>query len=143
MYTIIISNIGTMFSGSLELAQTCFGIYVGYSKADAGIASGETVTLMCDDYIIEEYNPPAPPHYHAMNGSCGCMPDSNETYDSVEAAVEWLLYLFEESVSEAEYEELASDLRECGYHSFADPCESGAQYAQVTECTDDYEDCDY
>lgn len=70
-------------------------------------------------------------HYHAMNGSIGCLPDNNEIHFSKESAVEGLFALFD-------YERgMKSALYKTGYFAFPNPQESGAEYAEVFCCHDE------
>lgn len=57
-FQVVVGNLGTVFSGNdEESAHECFGEYCGLSSDDYGRCGGETVTLMCDGVIWEEFNP--------------------------------------------------------------------------------------
>ena len=58
---------------------------------------------------------PRSKHYHAMNGSIGCLPDHNEVHHTKQAAIDSLVSLFEGERG------LATDLRYTGSHYFDDP----------------------
>ncbi len=58
-YQVIVGNIGTVYSGKdYTEAKATYAHYVEQSKAPFGRASGEQVTLLEDDEIKAEYNPP-------------------------------------------------------------------------------------
>lgn len=55
-YTVIVGNVGTVYDGTdAAVAQTKFHTYIEASKSDVGRASGESVTLMRDGEIVDEY----------------------------------------------------------------------------------------
>lgn len=70
-------------------------------------------------------------HWHAMNGSSGCMPDNNEVHTSKASAVRSLCDLF--------YNErgLYTALMTSGLFHFPNPREVGAEIAEVCRCTED------
>ena len=69
-------------------------------------------------------------HYHAMNGTSGCIPDNNEVHSSRQSAIDSLCFLFDSSRG------LRTDLIKYGYHSFPDSRSAGADYAEVSLCHD-------
>lgn len=70
-------------------------------------------------------------HWHAMNGSSGCMPDSNTVHSSKESAIESIKDLF--GTDGAKFH-MAAWLRTTGIYYFSNPREAGADYAEVSEC---------
>lgn len=55
MYTVIVGNIGTVYSGyDYELAKSSYDDYVAEAKRPYGRAAGESVVLCLDDEPIEE-----------------------------------------------------------------------------------------
>lgn len=72
-------------------------------------------------------------HYHAMNGSSGCMPDNNEVFTSKEAAARFLCDMFDNERG------LYTALKNSGTYYFKNPCEAGAEYAEISACYED--DC--
>mgnify|MGYP001497716173 CR=1 FL=1 len=55
-YSVIVGNIGTVYSGTnLRNARFHAREYVDQSKRGYGRASGESVTVMQDDEILDEY----------------------------------------------------------------------------------------
>ena len=55
-YLLIVGNIGTVYRGTNGFeAMKQYGQYVALSKAPHGRASGENVTLFCDDEIKREF----------------------------------------------------------------------------------------
>lgn len=134
-YEVICGNVGIVYFGYDETqARTDYANYVEASKIGYGVAGNEQVSLMCNGEPVEEY---APCHYHAMNGSSGCMPDNNEVHTSKADAVSSLCSLFEDSISAEELEELRTDLQSSGLHYFSDAAEAGASYAEISECTEE------
>lgn len=69
-------------------------------------------------------------HYHAMNGTSGCMPDNNEVHTSKREAIRSLVSLFDSQYG------LFTRLTKTGIFYFAEPSSAGADYAQVCECHD-------
>lgn len=58
MWEVIVGNIGSVYLGrDVDQARKTFREYVRISKEDIGLTGHEEVTLMCDNEIIEEYNP--------------------------------------------------------------------------------------
>ena len=58
MYQVVVGNLGTVYDGAdAETAYECFGEYCGLSEGKYGRCSGETVTLMCEGEIAEEFTP--------------------------------------------------------------------------------------
>lgn len=54
-YTVFVSNIGQVHDSVYERdAQQVFNAYVVQSRETHGRASGETVTMLCDDQIVCE-----------------------------------------------------------------------------------------
>lgn len=72
-------------------------------------------------------------HWHAMNGSLGCMPDSNDICHSKKEAIKVLWDRFDNILG------MASELRRDGNYYFKDPASAGADYCQIIECYE--EDC--
>ncbi len=72
-------------------------------------------------------------HWHAMNGSSGCMPDSNVVCSSEEDAIESLCNIFSD-LDIKEIDEMRASLGDGITYHFVDPCEAGADYCYVTEC---------
>lgn len=55
-YHVVVGNLGTVYSGcSGGRARELYDAYVTDSKAGIGRASGEPVTLFCDEAITQEY----------------------------------------------------------------------------------------
>lgn len=131
-YEVICGNIGTVHEGygQGKDARAVYERYVEASKMGFGRAGNEPVSLMCNGEPLEEY---APVHYHAMNGSGGCLPDNNEVHASKADAISSLCSLFEDSISAEELEELRTDLQSTGLHYFAD---AAASYAEISECSE-------
>lgn len=71
------------------------------------------------------------PHYHAMNGSVGCLPDNNEVHTSKKAACQSLASLFDET--KGLYSQLMK--YEIYYSSDENPL-LGADYCEVVKCHD-------
>lgn len=69
-------------------------------------------------------------HWHAMNGSVGCLPDNNEVHTSKRNAIDSLCGLFDGERG------LRTGLRDSGIFYFSDPGMAGADYAEVTPCSD-------
>lgn len=73
-------------------------------------------------------------HYVYGSGSFGCLYDNGPNFsESENDAIEDLTSLFEDSLSEEEYEEMRENLRNFGIHHFQIPSEAGADYAEVKE----------
>ena len=75
-----------------------------------------------------------PKHYIAMNGSRGCLPDSNSVHNTAMDARGYLDDIFCGDLSEGECEQMHSNLIKYGIHYFSDPNETGADYCQVLAC---------
>lgn len=54
-YEVIVGNVGNMPYTSKKLAYDCFNSYVTISKSNTTRAAGESVTLLKNGEIIEEY----------------------------------------------------------------------------------------
>lgn len=134
-YEVICGNIGTVHEGCGQGkdARAVYERYVEASKIGFGRAGNEPVSLMCDGEPEEEYTPI---HFHALNGSSGCLPDNNEVHTSKADAVSSLCSLFEDSISAEELNKLRTDLQSTGLHYFADAAEAGASYAEISECSE-------
>lgn len=78
-------------------------------------------------------------HYIYGSGSFGCLYDSGPNYAAtVEDAIEGILGIFDDCISEAEESELRAGLADGNSsHHFHDPSEAGADYCEVSAC-----DCD-
>lgn len=72
-------------------------------------------------------------HYHAMNGSSGCLPDSNVVFTSKRAAIDYLAWMFDNVPTRG----MKTDLLCTGSYYFANPAEAGAEYCEVVRCDDD------
>jgi hypothetical protein len=70
-------------------------------------------------------------HWHLINGSSGCLPDSNEVYNTKESAIESAITLFSD-VEEA----FITDIRRFHYHQFKDYQSAGADYVEIVKCYD-------
>ena len=58
-YQVIVGNLGTVLeTNSKVFAWRAYGEYIGISQSEGMRATGEDVTLMCDDEIIAEYAAP-------------------------------------------------------------------------------------
>ena len=77
-------------------------------------------------------------HFHAANGSYGCLFDTNDTHDTEESAISSLIDLFGDSIGEEEESRMLQNLQECGTYHFDSPSESGADYCTVFECAESY-----
>lgn len=55
MWEVIVGNVGTVYSGSEDLARVAYAQYVEYSEAPTGRCSGEAVTLMHDGEPVQEF----------------------------------------------------------------------------------------
>jgi len=53
--------------------------------------------------------------------------------ESLNEAVESLISVFSDSISEEEISLMRENLTNNGWHSFKDPLEAGAEYAQISE----------
>lgn len=138
-YEVTCDNVGTVYNGFDETqARNEYTAYVALSKQPTGTASNEDVTLFENGEPIEEYNAPKT-HYHAMNGSSGCMPDNNVPCETEQAAIDFLCNLFEDCVFPEELTTMREELTQNGIYHFNSPEEAGADYAEVTEC--DEADC--
>ena len=65
-------------------------------------------------------------HYHYMNGSAGCMPDSSDVYTRKRDAIAWAEQLFGDSICDRCLREMSKDLRARGgnvIHYFDRDCE--------------------
>ena len=57
-FQVVVGNLGTVYDGhDEETAYESFGEYCGLSSDDYGRCGGETVTLMCDGEVVEEFDP--------------------------------------------------------------------------------------
>ena len=55
-YEVIVGNVGRVWEGTnVRDARFCARQYVDYSKRNTGRAAGESVVLMKDGEILEEY----------------------------------------------------------------------------------------
>lgn len=55
-YQVIVGNVGIVYSGShYDKAMHAFTVYQHQSESEVGRASGENITLMCNDEIEREY----------------------------------------------------------------------------------------
>ena len=54
-YIVSVGNIGNMDYTNKRLAIDCFKTYVSLSKKGITRAAGESVVMMCNDVIIDEY----------------------------------------------------------------------------------------
>lgn len=83
-------------------------------------------------------------HYHYMNGSSGCIPDSSDVYTRKRDAVEWAEQLFGDSICNRCFRAMSKDLRARGgytIHYFDRDCEretydggrcyAGADYVSI------------
>ncbi len=52
---------------------------------------------------------------------------------TMEDAIEGILCVFSDCISDSEEMELRDNLKNSGYHSFNNPGEAGAQYAEISE----------
>jgi hypothetical protein len=132
-YTLVVSNVGMVSeTDELSYAQHDFKHYVGLSRRRGyyGRCYGESVTLFENGEPIKEYSPiqKSTKHYHAMNGSFGCMPDNNEIHTSKKSAIESICGLFDNPRG------MKSALLRTGIFYFADAAEAGAAYAEVVLC---------
>ena len=69
-------------------------------------------------------------HWHAMNGSTGCLPDNNEIHRNKMDAVKSLVDLFSDTNERGLYTSLVNDEI---YH-FRNPKSAGADYCEVSKC---------
>lgn len=71
-------------------------------------------------------------HYIAMNGSIGCIPDNVEVYDTLEDAVDGILYLFWDWDTHELRDEFERELKENRIFYF--PSSGyGADYCEIVE----------
>lgn len=72
-------------------------------------------------------------HYHAMNGSIGCLPDNNEVFTNRDEAISYLVSLFYNVSHDGMY----TSLKGYGLHYFDNSHDAGAEYCEVSRpCTD-------
>lgn len=74
-----------------------------------------------------------PDHWILMNGSSGCLPDSCDAYQEKVRAIQSAQARFD-NLSERQVKAMSRDLRQYGYHSFAQPRKAGADYIEVVSC---------
>lgn len=67
------------------------------------------------------------------------MPDNNEVHEGMSEAISSLEFLFSESITRGEENDMTITLRETGIYYFRNPSDAGADYCQVTTC--DEPDC--
>lgn len=73
-------------------------------------------------------------HYTYGSGSAGCMYDNGpHCAETLEDAIEGVLFIFEDDLSEEELEQARTNLREQHIHYFSDPGTAGADYCEVSE----------
>lgn len=73
-------------------------------------------------------------HYVFGSGMVGCLYDYGPEFcESIEDAIASLDNVFGDSISEEESESMARNLREQGIHFFADRCQAGADYCEVSK----------
>ena len=79
-YNVNVGNIGSVYSGrNCRAAKRAFREYVSQSKTGYGRASGENVTLTCNDEPIKEYFSPAQAMREDMeSGECAIIHASGE-----------------------------------------------------------------
>lgn len=70
-------------------------------------------------------------HWHAMNGSSGCIPDNNETHSSKMSAIQSLCSLFDNERG------MYTALKNTHIYYFDNPRDAGADYAEICECHED------
>jgi hypothetical protein len=75
-------------------------------------------------------------HYHAMNGSSGCLPDSNELFTNRKDAVNHLCFMFDDCYERG----MKSELLRNSVYVFSNSRVSGADYCEVASCNDS--DCE-
>ena len=69
-------------------------------------------------------------HWHAINGTCGCLPDNNEVHPTKESAARSLANLFEETRG------VYTDLMR---YQYCDKALMGAEYCEINLCYE--QDC--
>jgi hypothetical protein len=84
-------------------------------------------------------------HYGYGSGMIGCLFDYGPNFaETCEDAIEGILCVFGEQLSEEETAELRENLTRDGIHYFRQPAEVGAQYCEVWEgngpCPDSNDD---
>ncbi|MDE3022792.1 MAG: hypothetical protein KGI54_13200 [Pseudomonadota bacterium] len=90
-------------------------------------------------------------HFHLMNGSSGCIPDSNDTYGRVRDAQSSAEYLFAECLCSPCAHQMSKALRTRGTATYGSTfhfntrcereapmggCFAGADYIEITPCSD-------
>lgn len=92
MYALVVGNIGQVYDGDdLSEAERLYVHYCELSVTSGNRASGEDVTLFEGEWPIREYfGNNGEPHYIAMAGLHGCIPNFCDSYESVSDAVESL-----------------------------------------------------
>ena len=74
-------------------------------------------------------------HWISGSGMFGCLYDNGPNVcETKDQAIEGLLFIFEDSLSEDELSEMKHNLAVNGRYVFENPLEAGAQYAQISEC---------
>lgn len=71
-------------------------------------------------------------HWHAMNGSYGCIPDNDQLCSTKEEAVESLCCTFSDMARRG----MKTSLRKYHYYSFRDRQSAGADYCEIVSCID-------
>lgn len=76
------------------------------------------------------------PHFIAMSGLHGCLPDNCATYDSRADAAQSLIDLFELNPARKADYDIEFSIRDAGYAELR--AEHGAQYCEIVECNCDH-----
>src|SRR5688572_18270950 len=85
-------------------------------------------------------------HWHYMNGTSGCYPDSSEIYDRKRDAIEFAEQLFGDTLRDKCFRNMSKQLRKRGFyaHHYFDTrceeegasggqCSSGADYVEIRQ----------
>lgn len=73
-------------------------------------------------------------HYIAMSGLCGCTPDYCQLAESKAEALDSLLVLFSEAMTESRERRFVDELVDVGIAGLQDVDGAGADYAEIVEC---------